>query len=387
MSQIDIGAEKFLSKSFQACRAARRGAVLVYALSCLIMLVSFSLLVTDFARTGAIRAELYDAAEASARYAVTGLADGTYSSRAKAVGAQYTINGSTVTLDDSDIEPGVWNATSRSFTATSNAPNAVRVSAKRTGANGVNTVFGTATGVAASAITRSCIAYFNPNVMLVVGNTTLVASDSAMKTHLTDMGYNVVVMRDASVTKSNAEEMRLVIVSETSMSGNIGSRLRDAMVPVILYEPILIDDMAMTGTTENTDFGCSNIGNRVTISASSHPIAAGFTGTVTVTNLGDTISGAGLAWGVPAPTATIIGYVYGSTTQAAIFAYNAGDVMKNSVVAPAARVSLWGCSPNSAGQGGVSSSTWSTNGWTIFDAAVNWAIGTTPPIRTVAYGH
>lgn len=346
-------------------------------------------LAIDYGRYVQARGEIFDVAESSARYAATGLVDGTASTKALASASSTTIEGSAFNLQASDVETGVWNTSTRTFTAGGSNPNAVRVTARRDASRGnaVDLPFAKVIGLQSPQMTARVVAYKNMNVMLVVGNTTLVASDTAVRNRLQNLGFSVVVVDDSAVTATAALEMRLVVVSETSTSSLINTKLRDAAVPVLCYEPILYDDMSMTGPTESTHYGCSNVGNRISITNASHALAAGLSsGTQTVTTLSNTVSGAGLSWGALPAGATRIANVQGSSTQAALFAYDTGATLYNGTAAPARRVGMFLCSPDSGGNGGVSASSLNSNGWLIFDAAVNWLTSPTPTIRTVKFG-
>lgn len=364
------------------------GNVLIITMLVLPVLLAMMLLALDLARIQTAKSQLYDASEGVARYAVTGLVDGTAITKAQAVASQVTLDGRSITVANSDIELGIWRPSTETFTPDTTNPNAVRVTVRRSTSNGnpMSLTFGPAFGMPTCDVKATSISYYNQNVMLVVGNTTLNAADTAMKNRLAGMGYHVVVTQDSAVTATDAQDMRLVVVSETSTAANIGSRLCNVTVPVVCDEPLLFDDMQMAGPTEGTNYGCSNsCANRITITAPTHPIAAGFSGTVTVTTQGNTNGGAGIGWGVPMGSAAMIATVYGESGHYALLAYDTGSTLINGTSCPARRVGLFGCSPNTAGMGGIGADTWSANGWTIFDASVAWAVSPTPPIRTVRF--
>jgi hypothetical protein len=129
-------------------------------------------------------------------------------------------------------------------------------------------------------------------------------------------------------------------------------------VPVVLWETWLYDDMGMSGGTSDSDYGTDEAATAVTISAPGHALAAGLDGTVT--------TGQAIGWGVPASSADIIATVPGSDGHAAIFAYEEGDEMASGT-APAPRVGFYFSDNTAAGL--------SDEGWTLFEAAVNWATG------------
>jgi len=86
-------------------------------------------LAVDMGRINAARAELQTAADATARYAATGLSSGTAAQRAATAAAESRIDGQALTLLPQDVQIGRW--ISGAFTVTNVNPNAVRVTAVR----------------------------------------------------------------------------------------------------------------------------------------------------------------------------------------------------------------------------------------------------------------
>ncbi len=184
------------------------------------------------------------------------------------------------------------------------------------------------------------------------------SGDDAVTQRLESLGYEVITRSDAAATGSDAEGVDLVLISSTVTSGNVGTAFTDVAVPVIVWETWLYDDMGMCGATGDTDYGTDETADGVAITAASHPLAAGFSGTVS--------TGASIGWGVPGANADIVATVPGNSSQAAIFAYDQGDAMVSGS-APAARVGFYFSDETPAGL--------SSDGWTLFDTAVNWVTG------------
>lgn len=182
--------------------------------------------------------------------------------------------------------------------------------------------------------------------------------DDAVTARLESLGYEVVTSSDASATAADADGMEMVLISSTVTSSTIGNTFTDVAVPVLLWETWLYDDMEMCGSTSDTDYGTDEGATAVTIAASSHPLAAGLSGTVT--------TGQACGWGVPASSADIVATVPGNGGQAAIFAYEQGDEMVEGT-APARRVGFYFSDNTPTGL--------SDDGWALFDAAVSWATG------------
>ena len=86
--------------------------------------------------------------------------------------------------------------------------------------------------------------------------------------------------------------------------------------PVWMAKPYLFDDMLMTGPVADVDYGSVSSAS-VAITDAAHPLAAGLSGTVTVTTANDTKS-----FGVPGPAADVMATAKGRATT---FVYQAGD--------------------------------------------------------------
>jgi Flp pilus assembly protein TadG len=355
---------------------SRPGGTFVYLIFALILLIGFGTLCVDAGRVQLAKTELGEVAEASARYAVTGLADGTATSKAIAQAAQDNVDGTPFTLPSADVEIGTWDSAAKSFTVTATDPNAVRVTARRTASEGtaIKLTFGAVIGKSTCDVRASTIAFYNLNVMLVVGSTTLAATDILTRNRLIGLGYNVVV-RDSTFSTAEAAVMRLIVVSETCVSSTVNNKLLNVAVPVVNYEPYLVDDMQMTGAVVDTDYGLTTVGNRISIDMPGHPLAAGFTGTVVITTLPATTSNGGLAWGVPAGGGVKVASIPGEPTHAGVYCWDTGVLMDGGLSAPARRVGFFGSGPLGSFTGGAPASTWTANGWAFFDAAVNWAAG------------
>lgn len=151
--------------------APRRGAVLFYTLVLLTVLTGFSSLAVDWGRVQLVKNELRTAADAAARAGAGGLeVDGaTAVARAKAVASANKADATPVTLvANSDIELGIWNPATRTFTKASGfvTPNAVRVIARRLSARGtgvalsISSLFGHPT----HDVQAEAIAYYVPAV-------------------------------------------------------------------------------------------------------------------------------------------------------------------------------------------------------------------------------
>jgi glucose/arabinose dehydrogenase len=198
------------------------------------------------------------------------------------------------------------------------------------------------------------------SALLVAGSTTLGAGDAAVKNRLEGLRYTVAVADDNLVTAADASGKNVVLVSSTSSSSAIGTRLRDIPVPAIVWESALLDDMGLTGPVLNTDFGELSGKTTLTIAAAGDLLAAGLTGTPVIHSSAQT-----LKWGRPAPAAVRVATIAGDATRPTIFRYATGATLASGTGAPARRVGFF--------LHDLSATTLTANGWSLFDAAVAWA--------------
>src|SRR3982750_4661146 len=112
----------------------RSGASLVWAIICMVALLGFVSLAVDVGRVQTAKTELRRAADAAARYAVTGINDNSCRDKAITAAAENKVDGVPLELKNGDVTLGTWS--SGTFTSSGSAPNAVRVRARRTAERG-----------------------------------------------------------------------------------------------------------------------------------------------------------------------------------------------------------------------------------------------------------
>jgi hypothetical protein len=124
-------------------------------------------LAVDWGRVQIVRGELRLSADAAARYGASGLPDGAAVVRARAKDAadDNTANNTPVVLADADIELGNWAKPTKTFTPNLSPLNAVRVTARRTGANAVPLVFARALGKTSSNVQASAVVSYRADPM------------------------------------------------------------------------------------------------------------------------------------------------------------------------------------------------------------------------------
>ncbi len=231
-----------------------------------------------------------------------------------------------------------------------------------------------------SALTSSGWALFDaavrwvrkPRALLVVGAIPLSSSDEALKQrlkHVFGLGVDVQLARDVSA--AHAGGRRLVVVSESTYSKDLGARLAAVAVPTIVLEPAAWEAFGMTGSGWMNDFGESLAQTQVEIRTTDHPLAAGLpAGRAAVV----AAPGAKLVWGKPAASALKVATIDGRTDAWVVFAYERGAAMRVGT-APARRAGWF------AGRDTPASLT--EQGWALFDAAVRWAAGPFDAVVTV----
>ncbi len=202
------------------------------------------------------------------------------------------------------------------------------------------------------------------NVLFVVGNATLNSGDAAVQNRLVNIfGYQVTVRTGSAAQTSDATGRDLVIISSTVNPANVGTKFRSVAVPVIVWESGLMNDMAITNGSSGT--GAQSGQTRVNIVASAHPLAGSLpAGNITVTSVNATFS-----YSNPLTTGAVrIATIVGNPARVVIVGFPAGSQMV-SMTAPARRVGFF-FEDNTAALA-------VPNGWILFDAAVQWALGLT----------
>jgi Flp pilus assembly protein TadG len=148
------------------CGGPRRaGGVLLYTILCLPLCLALALLAMDYGRVQLTKTELRRACDGAARYAVTGIGDGTALSKAQWIASQNPVSEQPLGFTSADVEVGSWDTATSTFTAGGMRLNAVRVSSSRT----VQPLFAEVLGVGPKQITVRAVAKFNVTGFGVVG--------------------------------------------------------------------------------------------------------------------------------------------------------------------------------------------------------------------------
>ncbi len=109
---------------------------MLYVILALPVFLGFAGLAVDVGRMQLCKTEAQACADSAARYAATGAANSstpttTAKACAAAIGAQYTVDGGSPTINAADVIVGTWNATTQVFT-TDSTGNCVKVTVRQT---------------------------------------------------------------------------------------------------------------------------------------------------------------------------------------------------------------------------------------------------------------
>lgn len=113
----------------------RRGATMLYTVLVMLALLGICSLAVDFGYVSLVKTELRSALDAASLAGAGGLATSPAEARAraKAAAASNKVNGAPLTIQDSDIQLGSWNANTRQFTqfavANESKATAIRITA------------------------------------------------------------------------------------------------------------------------------------------------------------------------------------------------------------------------------------------------------------------
>ncbi|MFN0195590.1 MAG: TadG family pilus assembly protein, partial [Planctomycetaceae bacterium] len=146
---------------------ARRGAILVLAACMLIVIFAFAAFTVDTGYMTIVKTELQATADSCALAAASKLGQGAGSVRdmARELAALNTAAGEPVVLEDSDIEVGVYDLTTKSFTPNEASPNAVRVTAR---VSNQPTFFAPLIGKKSFSLDATAISMLNPRDIVFV---------------------------------------------------------------------------------------------------------------------------------------------------------------------------------------------------------------------------
>jgi hypothetical protein len=200
-------------------------------------------------------------------------------------------------------------------------------------------------------------------VVLVVGDTSLTeAVDVDVHALLEDMGYAVQLV--GSLEPEWMESAALILINETAVSANLATKYRHNPNPVLSMEGETWSALRLS-----TGSPTAPMLTNVDIANETHPMAAGYSGT---TPLMEDFGILVVEEEMLGATAQIVARGEG-ISGVAIFGYETGDEMTNSLAAPARRSGIG----ITVGDGETTSFV-DPEGLELVRAAVAWTAGATP---------
>lgn len=206
--------------------------------------------------------------------------------------------------------------------------------------------------------------------------------DTFVKDYLeTELGHAVTVRRDVTQGNSlraDALAADLVLVVESVTSTDLTDKLKDTPTPVINYEAFIQDDMGFTASgspgpdcdpgppSGGCTYGAVENHDRILVGDSAHPLAAGFSDTVTVYS----VSNLEITWGTVAPSAEVVATLVDDTTGAVIYVYQAGATLFDGTSAAGLRVGFFLEDDNETGTANFMT----PQGRALFEAVVAYAL-------------
>jgi Flp pilus assembly protein TadG len=195
----------------QTSTPGRRGSALTYTIIATPVLLLICGLSVDWGRATLVKLELNRMSDGAARYAATGLFDGTTLTKAQYIANRNTVDGETITLAAANVEPGRWNSTTKTFTATNTNPDAVRVTVQKT----VPAMFASAAGGAAKTVAARSVARFTVVGYGLVGLNSISFSGHSTASYFSSGGAN------ATNFGSIASNGPITISGSSTVNGNV----------------------------------------------------------------------------------------------------------------------------------------------------------------------
>lgn len=190
-------------------------------------------------------------------------------------------------------------------------------------------------------------------------------ADAVIQNRLRGVGLTVAVTSARTATAADATGKSLIVISSTVPASAVGAAFRHVSVPVMTWESGIYSEMGMTLPSPRNS-GVLGGQRHGRIVSPESPLAAGLSGSVKLTRRRSTFN-----WGTPNDAAHVVVFPH-HPAKAIVFAYDAGDAMPG-LRAPSRRIGFF--------LGDSAAPALTREGWTLFDAAVAWALGTTAAAR------
>jgi len=208
------------------------------------------------------------------------------------------------------------------------------------------------------------------------------AGDDALKAFMEGLGHTVTYFDDdesEADTEVAAAEADLVFISESVGSGGIREEITEIETPMIITECWGWDEM---GLTLGGGAGQDVVSTDIEILGPGHPLAAGFSGTVTVlTDLASSRGAARFGNGIAGSEATVIARatLLDGQTYDVIFIYEKGTKLATAPTdgSPAVAADIRIC----IGFDEQSYLVWNDNAYRFLEAAIRYILGSKPQAR------
>jgi len=184
-----------------------------------------------------------------------------------------------------------------------------------------------------------------------------------MRDRLVQLGYRVTPVKDSSVDLSTVEGRSLAVISESTISSEVGGRLAEAKIPILNCEPNLNASLRIaTRSAQPDEVFLRGKQRSIRIVDPAHALAGGLSGAVPVYFGREGF----VTWGVPDESlAKVIARCDTKEAEPALFGYEPGKGARGGDL-PARRISFFvPANTNEADR-------LTPEGWALFDASVRW---------------
>jgi hypothetical protein len=176
-------------------------------------------------------------------------------------------------------------------------------------------------------------------VLLVTGSVGARApADSLIRAHIIKEGIVVIPVTDSQVSTSDTQGTNGVCIAATVSLGSAGARFRNAAVPVVDCNYLLLDSLGLCGPVSGTDFGSRHPADTVFVNPN-RPGSAGLFGpSAFFSTLSDTLGH--LDWARPVAGASLTAVDPLDTTHAQSFCVETGATLMGGGLTSARRAAF-----------------------------------------------
>lgn len=212
-----------------------------------------------------------------------------------------------------------------------------------------------------------------PKALFIVNDSSNpISGDYAIRKRL-EINHNIGVelIENTSVVGNEADDADMLLISGSIEPPGLpapGNQYRDLDIPVLVWYPWLLDDFGMIATQSLTEQGTTQDVSTINIVNPDHPLAAGMSGDVSITN-----NEIQLSWGNVGKSADIIATVFQPASseleggdRPVLFGYPRNAQLPDGTLAPNCRIGI----PNYR----TAPASYTSAGWAIFDSAINWGL-------------